>query len=157
MVCDAIDETEGALRGCSHSGDDVEIYALHARGWSVAAISRHTGRDRKTVARYLKGNGPGQQRVPAASYLEPFRDDIGARFVEDPHLPAVTLLDETRGGSPPSPPPFWTASSTTPRFWQLPATATACVVTAMPSMPCDPPSLGGPGVGTFVLTTGEFS
>ena len=32
--------------------DDVEIHALWARGWSVSAISRHTGRDRKTVSNY---------------------------------------------------------------------------------------------------------
>jgi transposase len=37
--------------------DDVEIHALHARGWSLSAISRHTGRDRKTVAKYVKGGG----------------------------------------------------------------------------------------------------
>ena len=37
--------------------DDVEIHALAARGWSVSAIARHTGRDRKTVRRYLEGEG----------------------------------------------------------------------------------------------------
>src|SRR4051794_11920493 len=74
--------------------DDVEIHALKARGWSVSAIARHTGRDRKTIAKYLAGDGPGQQRRPAASCLEPFRDYIAARFVDDPHLPAVTLLEE---------------------------------------------------------------
>lgn len=72
--------------------DDVEIYGLHARGWSVSAISRHTGRDRKTVAKYLKGGG--ERRPPAASCLEPFGAYIAARFAEDPHLPAVTLLEE---------------------------------------------------------------
>ena len=35
--------------------DDVEIHALARRGWSVSAIARHTGRDRKTVAKYLAG------------------------------------------------------------------------------------------------------
>ena len=74
--------------------DDVEIHALHARGWSLSAISRHTGRDRKTIRRYLAGEGPGQDRRPALSCLEPFRGYIAARFVDDPHLPAVTLLDE---------------------------------------------------------------
>ncbi len=74
--------------------DDVEIHALHARGWSVSAIARHTGRDRKTIARYLKGEGGGQNRRPTPSCLEPFRGYIAARFVDDPHLPAVTLLDE---------------------------------------------------------------
>lgn len=74
--------------------DDVEICALRARGWSVSAIARHTGRDRKTVRKYLKGEGAGQNRRPAPSCVEPFRDYIAARFAEDPHLPAVTLLDE---------------------------------------------------------------
>jgi len=74
--------------------DDVEIHALKARGWSVAAIARHTGRDRKTVRRYLAGEGGLQRRTPAPSCLEPFRDYVAARFVDDPHLPAVTLLDE---------------------------------------------------------------
>ena len=72
--------------------DDVEIHALHARGWKVSAIARHTGRDRKTVAKYIKGGVA--VREPAASCLEPFVGYIEARMVEDPHLPAVTLLDE---------------------------------------------------------------
>jgi hypothetical protein len=29
--------------------DVVEIVALRRRGWSVSAIARHTGRDRKTI------------------------------------------------------------------------------------------------------------
>jgi transposase len=91
VVLDAI-EKEGVPRGMLTQEDDVEIHALHARGWSLSAISRHTGRDRKTVAKYVKGGG--QQRPPAASCLEPFRGYIVARFAEDPHLPAVTLLDE---------------------------------------------------------------
>ncbi|MGI8903595.1 MAG: hypothetical protein ACR2IP_08065 [Solirubrobacteraceae bacterium] len=72
--------------------NDVETHALHARGWSQSAISRHTGRDRKTIRRYLAGEEPGRDRGP--SCLEPFRVYIVARFVEDPHLPAVSLLDE---------------------------------------------------------------
>ena len=74
--------------------DDVEIHALAARGWSVSAISRHTGRDRKTVRKYLAGEGGLHRRASAPSCVEPFRGYIAARFSEDPHLPAVTLLDE---------------------------------------------------------------
>jgi transposase len=74
--------------------DDVEISALKARGWSVSAIARHTGRDRKTVRRYLADDGGLHRREPAPSCVEPFRGYITARFEEDPHLPAVTLLDE---------------------------------------------------------------
>ena len=73
--------------------NDVEIHALAARGWSQSAISRHTGRDRKTVRKYLAAGGVSS-RERAASCLEPFRGYIAARFVDDPHLPAVTLHDE---------------------------------------------------------------
>jgi transposase len=73
--------------------NDVEIHALAARGWNQSAISRHTGRDRKTVRKYLTaGDVPVRER--AASCLEPWRAYIAARFVDDPHLPAVSLLDE---------------------------------------------------------------
>jgi transposase len=73
--------------------NDVEIYALAARGWNQSAISRHTGRDRETVRKYLTA-GEGPVRVRAASCLEPWRAYIAERFVDDPHLPAVTLLEE---------------------------------------------------------------
>jgi transposase len=73
--------------------NDVEIHALAARGWNQSAISRHTGRDRKTVRKYMAADAvPSRER--AASCLEPWRAYIAARFVDDPHLPAVTLLDE---------------------------------------------------------------
>jgi transposase len=72
--------------------DGVEIHALHARGWSVSAIARHTGRDRKTVRKYLHGGRPG--REPAPSCLERFRAYITARFAEDAHLEATVLFRE---------------------------------------------------------------
>jgi transposase len=74
--------------------DDVEIHALAARGWNQSAISRHTGRDRKTVRKFLSAGEEPLVREPAASCLEPWRGYIATRFVDDPHLPAVTLLDE---------------------------------------------------------------
>ena len=72
--------------------DDVEIHALARRGWSVSAIARHAGRDRKTIAKYLAGNGP--ERVPAPSCLEPYRPYLEARFVDDPHVLVSVLFDE---------------------------------------------------------------
>jgi transposase len=74
--------------------DDVELHALKARGWSLAAISRHTGRDPKTIRKYLAGNGARQHRQPRVSCLEPFRAYIAARFVDDPHLDATVLHRE---------------------------------------------------------------
>ena len=75
--------------------EDVEVHALARRGWSIAAIARHTGRDRKTVRRYLAGDQPVRGRAP--SVLEPYRDYVAARFSEDPHLLATVLFEELRG------------------------------------------------------------
>ena len=74
--------------------DDVEIHALRARGWSIAAISRHTGRDPKTIRKYLAGEGARQHRKAAPSCLDRFRGFIEARFVDDPHLEATVLPRE---------------------------------------------------------------
>jgi transposase len=73
--------------------DDVEIHALAARGWAKAAIARHTGRDRKTVAKYL-ARPAGERRERAPSCLEPFRGYLQARFVDDPHVEATVLFRE---------------------------------------------------------------
>jgi transposase len=75
--------------------DDVEIHALARRGWSVSAIARHTGRDRKTVRKYLAQ--PTVLREPAPSCLEPFRAYLEARFEDDAHVLATVLHDELRG------------------------------------------------------------
>ncbi len=69
--------------------DDVEIHALARRGWSVSAIARHTGRDRKTVRKYLAASG--SSREPGASCLEPFRSYLAARFEDDAHVLASAL------------------------------------------------------------------
>lgn len=75
--------------------DDVEIHALRKRGWTIAAIARHTGRDRKTIADYLSGKRtPGVRARPGADLFDPFVDYVTARLTEDPHLWARTLYDE---------------------------------------------------------------
>jgi transposase len=72
--------------------DDVELHALAARGWSVSAIATHTGRDRKTIRKYLKGEGARGRRRPAPNCLQPFLKYIAARY--DPHLRATVLHGE---------------------------------------------------------------
>jgi transposase len=74
--------------------DDVDIHALHRQGWTIAAIARHTGRDRKTVRAYLTGKRSPGVRARAADPFGPFVDYVTARLVEDPHLWALTLFDE---------------------------------------------------------------
>jgi transposase len=72
--------------------DDVEIHALARRGWSKSAIARHTGRDRKTIAKYLAGQGPTGEPTP--SCVEPFRAYLEARFGDDPHVRGSVLFEE---------------------------------------------------------------
>ena len=74
--------------------DVVEIVALHRRGWSISAIARHTGRDRKTVRAWLEGE---RRRRPAApSVLEPYRAYLAQRLADDPHVDATVFLRELR-------------------------------------------------------------
>ena len=75
--------------------NDVEVHALHKRGWTISAIARHTGHDRKTIRAYLKGErSPGERKKSAADPFEPFLAYVTARLVEDPHLWSRTLCDE---------------------------------------------------------------
>ncbi len=74
--------------------DEVEIVALYRRGWSISAIARHTGRDRKTVRAWLRGERCRRPRSP--SVLEPYRAYIERRLGDDPHLDATVLLRELR-------------------------------------------------------------
>jgi hypothetical protein len=72
--------------------------ALAKRGWSISAIARHVGRDRKTVRAYLRGDRtPGQRRPAKPDDFEPFVAYVRVRFDEDPHLWATTLFDELVG------------------------------------------------------------
>ncbi len=89
-------------------GEDVEAHALAGRGWSISAIARHLGRDRKTVRAYVAGQrSPGVRRLPVPDPLEPFTPYLAARFADDPHLWLTALFDEVgRLGYPRSYPSF---------------------------------------------------
>lgn len=75
--------------------DDVEINALGKRGWSISAIARHTGRNRRTIRNYINGvTTPGVRRPAGEDSFAPFVEYVTARLGEDPHLWARTLCDE---------------------------------------------------------------
>jgi hypothetical protein len=48
--------------------EDVQAQALRQQGWSISAIARHLGVDRKTVRAYLSGERePGRRRRMVAT------------------------------------------------------------------------------------------
>ena len=77
------------------SEDDVEISALKKRGWTVSAIARHVGRDRKTVRGYLSGERePGVRERAEPDPFDPFEPYVRQRLADDQHVWATTLFDE---------------------------------------------------------------
>jgi transposase len=78
--------------------EDIDAHALHRQGWTISAIARHLGRDRKTIRAYLRGDRqPGVRARPAADPFGPFAVYCTARLAENPHLRATTLFDEVTG------------------------------------------------------------
>ena len=73
----------------------MDAHALHRRGWTISAIARHLGHDRKTIRAYLHGDRvAGQRRRAEPDPFEPFAGYCRERLGEDPHLWATTLFDE---------------------------------------------------------------
>jgi transposase len=65
--------------------EDVEASALRKRGWSIAAIARHLGRDPKTIRAYLSGaRRPGERRAAVPDSFAPFEPYVRERLAEDP-------------------------------------------------------------------------
>lgn len=65
---------------------DVEAHALREQGWSISAIARHLGVNRKTVRAYLAGERtPGQRQRSEPPVIEPFVDYCRIRLADDPH------------------------------------------------------------------------
>src|SRR4051794_17646732 len=63
-------------------------------GVSIKEIARRTGRDRNTVRRALRSEGPPSYRRRAAgAKLDPFREEIHRLLREDPKLPGVRVRE----------------------------------------------------------------
>src|SRR5690242_91504 len=74
--------------------EDVDAHALRRQGWSISAIARHLGHDRKTIRAYLNGERvPGYRRQSPDAFM-PFLEYCRQRLSDDPHLWASTLFDE---------------------------------------------------------------
>jgi transposase len=79
--------------------DILMIHDLHRQGLSIQEIARRTGRDRKTVRKYVKAGleppvyGP---RHPRPSILDDYKDYLRGRLQDYPGLTAARLLREIR-------------------------------------------------------------
>jgi transposase len=74
--------------------DSVEAHALANRGWSISAIARHLGRDRKTVRAHVNKDREPGVRVRATDPFAAFVPYLEQRFADDPHVRAMVLLRE---------------------------------------------------------------
>jgi hypothetical protein len=74
-----------------------EARELHRAGWSISAIARHLGRDRKTLRSYLGGRRVAGVRSPTQDVTLRFLPYCRQRLTDDPHLPATALLAEVVG------------------------------------------------------------
>ncbi len=76
------------------------ILDLHRHGLSISAIARRTGRDPKTIRKYIeRGLEPpvyGPRQIGRPSKLLPFVDFIRERLLSFPDLTATRLLREIR-------------------------------------------------------------
>jgi transposase len=75
--------------------EDMQAAALRARGWSISAIARHLGRDRKTVRDYLSGKRvPGERQRPQPDPFDVIAGYVAQRLADDAHVWASALYDE---------------------------------------------------------------
>jgi len=75
--------------------DDVDAHALRRQGWTISAIARHLGHDRKTIRAYLTGGRVAGQRASSTEDpLGPYVAYLRQRLADDPHVWATALFDE---------------------------------------------------------------
>ncbi len=74
--------------------DDIDVHALRRQGWTISAIARHLGHDRKTIRAYLAGREAGIRARSQPDPFEPYAAYVLQRLADDPHLWASTLYDE---------------------------------------------------------------
>lgn len=74
--------------------ESVQAHALKKRGWSIAAIARHLGRDPKTIRAHLRGDREPGVRRRAVDPFAAFVPYLTQRFKDDAHVRVQVLLRE---------------------------------------------------------------
>ncbi len=89
-------------------GEGVEIHVLKKQGWSISAIARHVGVDRKTVRAHLAGvREAGVRRSSAVDRFDAIEAYVRRRLGDDAHVRATVLFGEVAAlGYPASYPTF---------------------------------------------------
>ena len=77
--------------------DDIDVHALRRQGWTISAIARHLGKDRKIIRAYLSGREAGVRARGWPDPFDPFAAYCAQRLTDDPHLWASALFDELLG------------------------------------------------------------
>ena len=77
--------------------------AYFVEGVGIRALARRTGLDRRTIRRALRSDVPPRyERLPVASKLDPYREEIHRLLRADPMLPATRvrelIADQGYGG-----------------------------------------------------------
>ena len=78
----------------------MQVHALHARGWTISAIARHVGINRRTVRAYLAGREPGRRVSARPDAFTHYAEYVRLRLTDDPHVWASTLFDGSAGAEP---------------------------------------------------------
>lgn len=77
--------------------EHVEVMALAGRGWTISAIARHTGLNRRTVRAYVhQGREPGRRRRAQPDVFVRYEPYVRQRLQDDPHVWGTVLYDEVR-------------------------------------------------------------
>src|ERR1700757_3057965 len=97
---DPVARTDSGAERMIQLGDLIVILDLHRQGLSISAIARRTGRDPKTIRKYIaRGLEPpayGPRQAGRPSKLAPYLDYLRERIAAFPDLSAVRLTRELR-------------------------------------------------------------
>ena len=81
--------------------EQVQVSAMRGRGWSITAISKHLGKDRKTVRSYLEREERGEPYQRAKpnkpDLFEPYLGYLRSRFSELPFTTPDLFMNVTDG------------------------------------------------------------
>lgn len=72
--------------------EDVDAHALRRQGWSISAIARHLGHDRKTIRAYLNGERVSGYRRQSPDAFTPFLEVLPPTTQRRPPLVGLDAL-----------------------------------------------------------------